>query len=119
MLPEFPGQYEPPPLRKMVLLRGNSDAISNAMKMTITLGKAGRLVVPKPIRDRLHLREGTRLKIEAGEDAFSCTTEDEPVKIERRGKRRVVTGWDGFDAAKAVNEAREDYLDRLAGSRSK
>lgn len=82
--------------------------------MTITLGKAGRLVVPKPVRDRLHLREGSRLKVEVGDDAFSCSAEDEPVKLERRGKRRVIVGWDGFDAAKAVQEARGEYLDRLA-----
>lgn len=34
------------------------------MSITITLGKAGRLVVPKTIRDSLGLREGTRLKLE-------------------------------------------------------
>ena len=74
---------------------------------------------PKPVRDRLHLREGTRLKVEVGEDAFSCSAEDEPMKLERRGQRRVITGWDGFDAAKAVQESREIYLDRLAHPKSK
>ena len=85
------------------------------MTMTITLGKAGRLVVPKPVRDRLHLREGTRLKVEVSGEAFSCSAEDEPVKIERRPDGLpVVVGWEGFDAAKAVREAREEQLDRLA-----
>jgi hypothetical protein len=28
-------------------------------------------------------------------------------------KRRVVVGWEGFDAVKAVQEAREEHLDRL------
>ena len=85
------------------------------MTMTIKLGKAGRLVVPKQVRDRLHLREGSRLKIEVGTDAFSCTTEDEPVRIESRPDGLpVVVGWDGFDAGKAVQEAREQHLDRLS-----
>ena len=38
---------------------------------------------------------------------------------EKRGKRRVVVGWKGFDAAKAVIAAREEYLERLEGSRRK
>ena len=85
------------------------------MTVTIKLGKAGRLVVPKQVRDRLQLREGSRLRIEVGADAFSCTTEDEPVKIENRPDGLpVVVGWDGFDAAKAVQEAREQHLDRLS-----
>ncbi len=85
------------------------------MTMTITLGKAGRLVVPKPVRDRLHLREGTRLKVEVGEDAFSCSPEEDSVKIVRRPDGLpVVTGWEGFDAVKAVKAMREDHLRRLA-----
>ncbi len=84
------------------------------MTMTITLGKAGRLVVPKPVRDRLHLREGTRLKIEVGEDAFSCSPEEDSVRIERRSDGLpVVTGWEGFDAVKAVKTMREDHLRRV------
>ena len=99
----------------MVLPVGNADGIDIDMRMTITLGKAGRLVVPKPIRDQLHLREGTRLRIEAGDDAFSCTAEDDPVRIERRPDGLpVVVGWEGFDAAKAVKEAREEHVSRLA-----
>lgn len=35
-------------------------------------------------------------------------------RLKWRGQRRVIVGWDGFDAAKAVQEARGEYLDRLA-----
>ncbi len=34
------------------------------MSVSITLGKSGRLVVPKAIRDSLGLQEGSRLKME-------------------------------------------------------
>ena len=33
------------------------------MEEIITIDGAGRLVIPKPMRARLHLREGTRLRV--------------------------------------------------------
>ena len=85
------------------------------MSTTITVGKAGRIVVPKVMRDRLHLREGSRLRVEVVADKLEFTPEADAVQIVKRGKRRVVVGWKGFDAAKAVNEMREEYMDQLAG----
>ena len=89
------------------------------MSTTITVGKAGRSVVPKIMRDRLHLREGSRLRVEVVADKLEFTPEADAVKIVKRGKRRVVVGWKGFDAAKAVNEMREEHMDRLAGKHRK
>ncbi len=89
------------------------------MSITITIGKAGRLVVPKVLRDRLHLREGSRLRVDVVEEKLELTREDDDVKIERRNGLPVITGWKGFDAAKAVNEMREEYMDRLAGKHRK
>jgi hypothetical protein len=31
----------------------------------------------------------------------------------KRGKRRVIVGWEGFDAVKAVQAARDEQLDQL------
>lgn len=89
------------------------------MTTTITVGKAGRIVVPKIMRDRLHLQEGSRLRVEVVADRLEFTPEADAVKIVKRGKRRVVVGWKGFDAAKAVNEMREEYMDQLAGKHCK
>ena len=85
------------------------------MSTTITLGKAGRIVVPKGMRDLLHLREGSRLRLDVVADKLEVTPEADEISIEKRGKRRVVVGWKGFDAAKAVTAAREEYLERLEG----
>ena len=89
------------------------------MSTTITLGKSGRIVVPKLLRDRLHLREGSRLRVEIVADRLEFTPEEDAVKIEKRGGLPVIVGWKGFNAAKAVNEMREEYMDRLAGKHRK
>lgn len=85
------------------------------MSATVVLDKAGRLVLPKPIRDRLHLRAGSKLRLEVVGEKLELTQEATVVKIERRKDGLpVIVGWEGFDAAKAVQEMREDHLDRLA-----
>lgn len=51
------------------------------MSITITLGKAGRLVVPKSIRDSLGLHEGSRLKLEVQGGRLQANPEPDPVDI--------------------------------------
>jgi AbrB family looped-hinge helix DNA binding protein len=88
-----------------------------AMTTTLTVDKAGRVVIPKTIRERMHLQEGSRLRLELVGDRLELSHEPDEVQLQRRGKRRVIVGWPGFDAAKAVQDAREEHLDRLAGKR--
>jgi len=46
------------------------NGINCGMTTTIRLGKAGRFVVPKSIRDGLGLREGSRLRIDVSEESL-------------------------------------------------
>jgi AbrB family looped-hinge helix DNA binding protein len=87
------------------------------MNATLTVDKAGRVVIPKEVREKMHLREGSRLRLELVGDRLELRHEPVEVQLERRGKRRVIVGWEGFDARQAVQEAREEHLDRLAGER--
>jgi AbrB family looped-hinge helix DNA binding protein len=87
------------------------------MTTTLTVDKAGRVVIPKRIREQMHLREGSRLRLELRRDRLELTHEPNEVQLERRGRRRVIVGWEGFDAAQAVQDAREEHLDRVAGKR--
>ncbi len=87
------------------------------MTAMLTVDRAGRVVIPKRIREKMHLREGSRLRAELVGDRLEISPEPAEVQIEWRGKRRVIVGWEGFDAAKAVQEAREEHLNRLAGKR--
>lgn len=69
------------------------DGIKNGMSITITLGKSGRLVVPKSIRDNLGLHEGSRLKLEIQGGKLQATPEPDPVDIEMK---------DGFPVIRSV-----------------
>ncbi|MEN3942581.1 AbrB/MazE/SpoVT family DNA-binding domain-containing protein [Prosthecobacter sp. SYSU 5D2] len=83
------------------------------MTAVLTLDSSGRLVLPKCFRDKMHLQAGARLRVDMVGDKLEMRQDDAPVKLVRRGKRRVITGWVGFDAAKAVREMREDQVARL------
>jgi AbrB family looped-hinge helix DNA binding protein len=58
-----------------------ADGIQIGMSITITLGKAGRLVVPKAIRDSLGLHEGSRLKLDIQGGNLQAAPEPDPVSI--------------------------------------
>jgi AbrB family looped-hinge helix DNA binding protein len=91
------------------------------MSVTITIDAAGRFVLPKSIRDRLHLRAGSKLRADIVADRIELTPEpDDDVRIERRGERMVIVGGPPFDAVEAVKadrEKRNAVLDRRVRSR--
>ena len=87
------------------------------MAHTLTVDKAGRVILPKPLRDKLHLRTGSRLRAEVVGGRIELTEDVPEAQVERRGRRRVVIGWEGFDAAKAVGEMREEQVARLSKPR--
>jgi AbrB family looped-hinge helix DNA binding protein len=74
------------------------------MNATITMDMAGRLILPKAMRERLHLRAGSKLTAEIVADRIELTPAADPgVEVVRKGKRLVLarTGVP-FDAAAAV-----------------
>jgi len=84
------------------------------MNTTISIDKAGRLVLPKAIRERMHLTENSKLRVKLVGDKIELTPEAARVEIDERDGLPVITGWDGYDAAEAVRESRDEHLDRLA-----
>jgi AbrB family looped-hinge helix DNA binding protein len=86
------------------------------MSITITLGKAGRLVVPKSVRDSLGLREGSRLKLDVQGGTILASPEADEVTIETKGGFPVIRSGpplkrgDIVSAIKADREKRDDRV---------
>lgn len=90
------------------------------MSITITLGKAGRLVVPKAIRESLGLREGTRLRLESSAGKFEAIPEADDLQIQMRDGFPVIRGGRSRkkgDIVKALEAGREERADRILAHR--
>jgi AbrB family looped-hinge helix DNA binding protein len=90
------------------------------MTSTITLGKGGRLVVPKSVRDLLGLREGARLKIKAGSGKMEVVPEVEAVRIEMRDGFPIILGGPPRkrgDIVRAIKAGREEVDERRTANR--
>lgn len=84
------------------------------MTATLTLDKAGRVVLPKRLRDHLHLHAGSILRAEIVGDKIELAEAPTSAQvIRKKDGLPVIIGWEGFDAAKAVQEMREDHMARL------
>lgn len=84
------------------------------MSTTAVLDKSGRLVLPKPVRDQLHLRAGSKLRVEVVGDKLELTEEPVPAEFEIRDDGLpVIVGWQGFDAVEAVKLASENRSQQL------
>jgi AbrB family looped-hinge helix DNA binding protein len=85
--------------------------------MTLHIDKAGRVVLPKPVRDRLGLREGSELElIETAGGLTLKTVADEPAMVKKQGlwvhTAKVPAE---FDIVRAVKDDREDRMRKQAG----
>jgi len=85
--------------------------------MTLKLDKAGRLILPKPIRDRLGLTEGSGLELqETPEGLLLKPAERRPSMIKKQGLW-VHTGElpAGFDIVQAIRDDREERIRKVSG----
>lgn len=55
-------------MSEMAFLNAKCHYIMAFMTTTLTLDKAGRVVLPKPVRDEMQLRAGDSLELESSED---------------------------------------------------
>lgn len=57
--------------------------------MKVTLDAAGRIVVPKPLRQALGLQPGQPLEIRAGDGRLEIEIAPTPMQLRKRGKGPV------------------------------
>ncbi len=85
--------------------------------MTVKIDKAGRVILPKPVRDRLGLREGSDLEVvETPEGVVLKPVERGASMIKKQGLW-VHTGKmpPGFDVVQAIRDDRDERIRKLAG----
>lgn len=85
--------------------------------MTLKIDKAGRVILPKSVRDRLGLRAGTELEMqETAEGIVLKPGVSRPSMIKKHGLW-VHTGKvpPGFDIVQAIRDDREERIRKLAG----
>ncbi len=58
--------------------------------MVATIDAAGRVVVPKPLRDALDLQPGTRLEISERDGVILMQPAPVPMRLVRRGRHLAV-----------------------------
>ncbi len=87
------------------------------MSESITMDNAGRIVLPKPLRERFRLRGGDKLILETvGEHLELKPLDDQRGQplLKKRGLLVVAAGGESCDAAEAVRNERDERGDRTS-----
>jgi AbrB family looped-hinge helix DNA binding protein len=85
--------------------------------MTLTIDSAGRVVIPKPVRDKLGLHAGSVLEMLETPEGVTLRPADQESFLVKKGSFLVYTGEvpAGFDVVKAVEEEREARDRKILG----
>jgi AbrB family looped-hinge helix DNA binding protein len=85
--------------------------------MTLKIDNAGRVILPKPVRDRLGLHGGSDLEIlETPEGVLLKPVERRPSMVKKQGLWVHTSKLPpGFDIAQAIRDDREDRIRKVAG----
>jgi len=89
------------------------------MSITIKIGKAGRLVVPKSIRDNLGLHEGSLLKLDIQGGKLQVAPQPGPVQIDIEDGLPIIRAGSLLKReriTKAIKEDRDARDARLSSS---
>ena len=78
--------------------------------MTLKIDKAGRVILPKPIRDRLGMLPGGQIEIEETQGGLLLTAPSQKPALVKMGSFLVHTGAipPGYDILNALNDDRNE-----------
>jgi AbrB family looped-hinge helix DNA binding protein len=85
--------------------------------MNLKIDKEGRVLLPKPVRDRLGLRAGSELEIRETPEGVLLRLSDRKPSLVKKGSFLVHTGEipKGFDVTKAIDEDRKERARKAWG----
>ncbi len=89
------------------------------MSYTISMDKAGRIVIPKEVRERIGADETTRFEMDIVLDRIELTRKEDPEQarpklIRKNGRLVIAATGKKFSAAETTLQDREDRLELLA-----
>ena len=86
--------------------------------MTLTIDKAGRVILPKPVRERFGLHAGSELEMQETTEGVLLTPGDRKPALVRKGRFVVYNGElpAGYDILKAIEQDRDDRNRKSWGS---
>jgi AbrB family looped-hinge helix DNA binding protein len=89
------------------------------MALTLKIDPAGRIVLPKPIRERHGLRAGSEIELTESGDGLLLKLVEQRASLVQEGRFLVHRGTPSadFDPRRAIDDDREDRIRHLAGSR--
>ncbi len=89
--------------------------ILNGMNMQLTIDQAGRVVLPKPIRDRFHLVKGAILRIVVEPDGIMLKPENRTAPLAREGNLLVHNGTASIGMLDMIEQARSERDRQVSG----
>lgn len=91
------------------------------MSNQVTLDKAGRIVLPKPLRDELRLQAGDTLEVESSSDEITLRPTRGNAQLRKKHGIWVYRSGEPLsqaDVDKTVREVREERENQILGKRS-
>ena len=85
--------------------------------MTLKIDKAGRVILPKPVRERLGLRAGRDLEVQETPEGVLLKPAERRPSLLKKGSFWVHTGelTAGYDILKAIDDDRDERLRKAWG----
>lgn len=85
--------------------------------MNVKIDKSGRIVLPKPVRERFRLRAGTNLELEEGPEGLLLRPVGQrPAMVQKNGMLvHLGKAPRGLDWDRLIEDSREDRIKDVAG----
>jgi AbrB family looped-hinge helix DNA binding protein len=85
--------------------------------MTLKIDRAGRVVLPKPVRDRYGLKAGANLEIQETAEGVVLKPVQQRASLVTRDGLLIHRGKlpKGYDWSRLIEDDREDRMRKLAG----
>ena len=88
----------------------------SGMSVNVHIDPAGRVVLPKQVRERLRLQGGDTLALEVKGDTIQLRPQETRARLERvNGVLVLVSGTHLAEGKDLVAESREERIDQIAG----